>query len=313
MDLLCKMLFGHLFGSLNTDLYLHLVVNITAAVLLIINYVANEDKDGFTVGSTLNAAGLAFAIGGSLVSLANVIGECMYSGEEKRSLQNDYFNFLRNLMTSFTLVLVTMQNGQDDKTQLRIAMWLMVGQRLIDVGLDLDEPWKLVCDNMKSLQDSLRESAQTESLKKGNNFTMKQILVAACLGGLLVFQLIYVGQSDSTLQFGGRDDEMYQFMIILLTGLHLFLILVNVLLNVFSFKKVYIQCITGDPDPKACEDRTIHGLNSIPLITKIVFTGNLFFLSLLAGEHIEDDKNIGLLIYSAISLAVADIVARNII
>ena len=101
-------------------------------------------------------------------------------------------------------------------------------------------------------------------------------------------------------------------MIILLAGLHLFLILVNVLLNVFSCKKVYIQCITGDPDPE-CEDRTIHGLNSVPLITKIVFTGNLFFLSLLAGEHIEDDKNIGLLIYSAISLAVADIVARNII
>jgi hypothetical protein len=311
MDLLCKMLFGHLFNTLNIDLYLHLVVNAVSAILLIINYVANEDKDGFTIGSTLNAAGLAFAIGGSLVSLANVIGEGMYSGEEKRSLQNDYFNFLRNLMTSFTLVLVTMQNGQDDKTELRIAMWLMVGQRLIDVGLDLDEPWKLVCDNMKSLQDSLRESAQTESLKTGNNFTMKQILVAACLGALLVFQIIYVGQSNSTLKFNGRDDEMYQFMIILLAGLHLFLILVNMLLSYFApLKKWYVQIVTGDPD---CKDRKIHGLNSIPLITKIVFTGNLFFLSLLAGEHIEDDKNIGLLIYSAISLAVADIVARNII
>jgi len=49
------------------------------------------------------------------------------------------------------------------------------------------------------------------------------------------------------------------------------------------------------------------------VVTKIVFTANLFFLGLLAGEHMEDDKNIGWLIYSSIALAVADMVARNII
>lgn len=318
MDLSCKMLFGHLFGGLGTDLILHFLLNVTALSLLLANYIVNEEKEEFTVGSTINAAAFAFTAGGTLVSIANGWGEIMNAeSAEKESLQNDYFNFLRNLMTSFSLVLITMGNGQDATDITRAAMWLMVVQRLIDVGLDLDNPFKLVCDNMKDLEDQLRNSAQTEDLKKGNNFRVKQILVALCLAGVLGLQGVYLNNSESDLSkvdlsSSERDDDFYQLMIFILTGLHLFLIGVNIAMNSFERCKGGYMKFVGFNE-KECEDRDIYGLNSIPMITKTVFTANLFFLSLLAGEHIEDNKNVSVLIYSAIAMGLSDIVARNII
>lgn len=326
MDLSCKMLFGHILGlGLGLDLILHFVLNVTALSLLLANYLDNEEKNAFSVGTTINAAAFAFTAGGTLISIANIIGDWdvlkatfKYDDEEKKeSLQNDYFNFLRNLMTSFSLVLITMGNGQDATDITRVAMWLIVVQRLIDVGLDLNNPFKLACDNMKGLEDQLRESAQTEDFKKGNNFQVKQILVAFCLAGVLGLQGWHLSDSESdlskvNLSSSERDDEFYQLMIFILTGLHLFLILVNMILNmVESCKGGYMKLVGFNE--KECEDRDIYGLNSIPMVTKTVFTANLFFLSLLAGEHIEDNKSVSILIYSAIAMGLSDIVARNII
>ncbi len=318
MDLSCKMLFGLIFGGLGTDLILHFLLNVTALSLLLVNYINNEEKEIFTVGSTINAAAFAFTAGGTLVSIANGVGEIKNEkSAEKDSLQNDYFNFLRNLMTSFSLVLIAIGNGQDATDITRAAMWLMVAQRLIDVGLDLDNPFKLVCDNMKGLEDELRKEAQSVKLKSEDSFRVKQILVAVCLVGVLVLQGVYLNNSESDLSKvdlnnSKRDDDFYQLMIFILTSLHLFLILVNIMLNmVESCKGGYMKMVGFNEEE--CEDRDIYGLNSIPMVTKTVFTANLFFLSLLAGEHIEDNKNVSVLIYSAIAMGLSDIVARNII
>ena len=318
MDLSCKMLFGLIFGGLGTDLILHFLLNVTALSLLLVNYINNEEKEIFTVGSTINAAAFAFTAGGTLVSIANGVGEIRNEkSAEKDSLQNDYFNFLRNLMTSFSLVLIAIGNGQDATDITRAAMWLMVAQRLIDVGLDLDNPFKLVCDNMKGLEDELRKEAQSVKLKSEDSFRVKQILVAVCLVGVLVLQGVYLNNSESDLSKvdlnnSKRDDDFYQLMIFILTSLHLFLILVNIMLNmVESCKGGYMKMVGFNEEE--CEDRDIYGLNSIPMVTKTVFTANLFFLSLLAGEHIEDNKNVSVLIYSAIAMGLSDIVARNII
>lgn len=316
MDLSCKMLFGLIYGGLGTDLILHFILNVTALSLLLANYIDNEEKDAFSVGTTINAAAFAFTAGGTLVSIANGWGEIMNADSDKESLQNDYFNFLRNLMTSFSLVLITMGNAQDSTDVTRVAMWLMVAQRLIDVGLDLDNPFKLVCDNMKGLEDQLRENAQSVKLKSEDSFRVKQILVALCLAGVLVLQGVHLSDSESDLSkidlsSSERDDEFYQLMIFILTGLHLFLIIVNILLNVAKIKGQYMKFVGFNE--KECEDRDIYGLNSIPMVTKTVFTANLFFLSQLSGEHIEDNKNVSILIYSAIAMGLSDIVARNII
>tara|TARA_B110000008_G_scaffold278484_1_gene322413 strand:+ start:15366 stop:16184 length:819 start_codon:yes stop_codon:yes gene_type:complete len=271
------------------------------------NYTDHNDIKEFSVPSTLNAAALAFAIGGSLISLVNIFGEGFSS--KKQRLENDYFNLLRNLLTSFTFVLTCMLNASEARDNTRIVMWLMVGQRMLDMCLDVDTPWTLVCDNMKSLEEDV---VKNSSMLNGGLYLMKQILVILCFIGTLVFQGIYAGVHNLGEEETG-DDEIYQYMIFGLVGLHLALVLLSILIeNVASVKESFINCLTNDK-PDCGDGHTVFGLNSVPLVTKAVFTANLFFLSCLAGEHIEDNQNVGWLIYSAIAIAVADIVARNII
>lgn len=308
MDLLCKMFFGLIFPNILLDLIFHLGINVTAVILLLMNYTDHNDIKEFSVPSTLNAAALAFAIGGSLISLVNIFGEGFTS--KKQRLENDYFNLLRNLLTSFTFVLTCMLNASEARDNTRIVMWLMVGQRMLDMCLDVDTPWTLVCDNMKSLGDDV---VKNSSMLNGGLYLMKQILVILCFIGTLVFQGIYAGVHNLGKEETG-DDEIYQYMIFALVGLHLFLVLLSILIeNVAAVKKSAINCLAGDKNPDCGDGHTVFGLNSVPFVTKAVFTANLFFLSCLAGEHIEDNQNVGWLIYSAIAIAVADIVARNII
>lgn len=307
MDLLCKMFFGLIFPNILLDLIFHLGINVTAVILLLMNYTDHNDIKEFSVPSTLNAAALAFAIGGSLISLVNIFGEGFSS--KKQRLENDYFNLLRNLLTSFTFVLTCMLNASEARDNTRIVMWLMVGQRMLDMCLDVDTPWTLVCDNMKSLEEDV---VKNSSMLNGGLYLMKQILVILCFIGTLVFQGIYAGVHNLGEEETG-DDEIYQYMIFGLVGLHLALVLLSILIeNVASVKESFINCLTNDK-PDCGDGHTVFGLNSVPLVTKAVFTANLFFLSCLAGEHIEDNQNVGWLIYSAIAIAVADIVARNII
>jgi len=304
------MLFGLPISNIIVDLAVHAVINITVLILLLVNY-ANIDTTGFSLLNTLNAASIAFSIGGLVIDVANIIGEGLNS--EKKRLENEYFNFLRNLVTSFCFVLVTLQNGKSSEDLTRVAMWLLVVQRLVDVGLDVDTPWTLVCDNMEAVTKNVGEQS---TMLKGRMYLMKQLMVVACFGAIITTQLIYSGVSDYDvskvdLSSSDRDDDFYMLMVFILVGLHLLLVLINLALgHFFGCKKAYMNLLLGDPE---CEGREIYGLNSIPVVTKIVFTANLFFLGLLAGEHMEDDKNIGWLIYSSIALAVADMVARNII
>lgn len=313
MDLSCKMLFGLPLGNIIVDLGIHFVLNITTVILLLLTYFDHSDGESFTINSTLNAAGVAFATAGTLISMINIYGEGFSS--EKSRLKNEYFNFLRNLMTSFTLVMVAMQNAQVSRDLTRTAMWLMVVQRLVDMCLDVDTPWTLVCDNMEKVSEDVNE--QSSMLNKGMYF-MKQLLVSICFICILVFQGIYADKhsydpANMDLNDSTKDDDFYQFMIFLCVSLHLLLVLINILVENTPIKTSVLKCLTPLDGPDCGEDHTVFGLNSIPLVTKTVFTANLFFLACLAGEHIEDDKNVGWLIFSSIALATADMVARNII
>ena len=284
----------------------HLAGTGLAAACLGISYLGQTDTDTYNLELTLNAVGGFIALAGGLLSLLNFVVELWQSTEGKIKLEVQSTNAVRNLLSTLILVISTVLAGYTGSTDWYYwlaAIGAMVA-KLADVQLDTGNFFAVQC-----LEES---SGRFESGKGGaGKSTMKALFVFVCLAAVIV-ALVWYSIDVQPLDEMEGDDSAYYIIVLIGTSLHTFLILLQLLImNVGAIANAIKGALAWISKSETCEEDSVHMINEIPVVSKIVFTLNMFFLSLITGERIEGNFSVALIATALASLCLADIVGKN--
>lgn len=279
----------------------HLAGTGVAAACLGISYLAQPDTDTYNLELTLNAVGGFIALAGGLLSLLNLAVELWQPTKGKIKLEVESTNAVRNLLSTLILVISTVLAGYTGSTDWYYwlaAIGAMVA-KLADVQLDTGNFFAVQC-----LDDSERFGGAGKS-------TMKALFVFVCLAAVLVALTWYSIDVQAIDKMQG-DDGAYFILVLTGTSLHTLLILLQLLImNSEAAAGGLKNCLSWITKSKPCKDDSVHMINEIPIVSKIVFTLNMFFLSLMTGERVEGNFSAALMATALASLCLADIVGKN--
>ena len=306
--------------GLKYDLIIHLGLSVTIAILLLLNYADFPDTKVFSLDLVLNSASSVFAISNAALSLLNLVVELMSrpsdgwnllglvgGSNEKIKLENEKLNYARNFLTASSLVLLGIQHGQHSSDRLLACVVCTAILRFSDLCLDVENVLQIQCEGYeKAIESGIGKNMSMRSIKA--------LMVGVLLIATIILQSIFMNNEGIDLEGKNNDDDIMLVIILSASGLHLLLILLHLILNALDLGKGFcVGCLQGSTKGanENCDNVSIHMLNEIPPVSKLVFTANLLLLAIVMGERIEDNKDIHLMVWSACLLGSADFIARN--
>lgn len=306
--------------GLKYDLIIHLGLTVAIAILLLLNYADFPDTKVFSLDLVLNSASSVFAISNAALSLLNLVVELMSrpsdgwnllglvgGSNEKIKLENEKLNYARNFLTASSLVLLGIQHGQHSSDRLLACVVCTAILRFSDLCLDVENVLQIQCEGYeKAIESGIGKNMSMRSIKA--------LMVGVLLIATIILQSIFMNNEGIDLEGKNNDDDIMLVIILSLSGLHLLLILLHLILNALDLGKGFcVGCLQGSTKGanENCDNVSIHMLNEIPPVSKLVFTANLLLLAIVMGERIEDNKDIHLMVWSACLLGSADFIARN--
>ena len=306
--------------GLKYDLIIHLGLTVAIAILLLLNYADFPDTKVFSLDLVLNSASSVFAISNAALSLLNLVVELMSrpsdgwnllglvgGSNEKIKLENEKLNYARNFLTASSLVLLGIQHGQHSSDRLLACVVCTAILRFSDLCLDVENVLQIQCEGYeKAIESGIGKNMSMRSIKA--------LMVGVLLIATIILQSIFMNNEGIDLEGKNNDDDIMLVIILSASGLHLLLILLHLILNALDLGKGFcVGCLQGSTKGanENCDNVSIHMLNEIPPVSKLVFTANLLLLAIVMGERIEDNKDIHLMVWSACLLGSADFIARN--
>ena len=285
-------------------LALHFVLTATVAGLLVIRYLTVEDTDTFDMKLTIMASAGILAFGLALLSAVNWIQDMIISEPEKLAkkskLGNNVLNTIRNLLSVVVFLLCGILAGVDsilgdgDHIMSWIVLICALLVRFVDMQLDTGNILSVQCPDSKA----------DEELGTKNSDTKTVVFVTLCLLASTIGLWIY---NFDVADGANTDDDTYLLLAAILVTVHTLLALFQTLLAVSPLDKIFINFIKKDCDGT----ESLHMINEIPAVTKLVFSGAIFFLSLTLGNRYKDGQAVhsGAAILAV--LALADLVSRG--
>jgi hypothetical protein len=256
------------------------------------------------------------------LNIVNTARDLFYVWQDAMVDHSSRFNILRMVMRNFlaalTLGNAATQFGAIENTGdgLEVTLFLLaaVSFTLLEPALNVRGPL-----NLFDITCVGNDTVGTVCKMEYSNRSVKKLLVFLLLGASTIELAVDVvskypdGLNPDTNTAGikpGPESDTYWYIGLLfsLLSIHLFLIVLSVIGNMYQlFKDTFLnKRSTCDGD-----ESTFHGYNEIPIVRAIVIAAAISLISLMVGADITDNQDISKGSAVFIALVFADFVGGN--
>lgn len=281
-----------------------------ALLVLSIFMLVRIGNDG-TTNLLLTLQGIScVAIG---LNILNTVRDLFYVYQDAMVNHSSRFNILRMVMRNFlaalTLGNAATQFGAIENTGdgLEVTLFLLaaVSFTLLEPALNVRGPL-----NLFDITCVGNDTEGTVCNMEYSNRSVKKLLVFLLLGASITALAVDVVSKypDGLGASDGPESDTYWYIGLLfsLLSIHLFLIVLSVIGNMYQlFKDTFLNKRSN------CDGDTFHGYNEIPIVRAIVIAAAISLISLMVGADITDNQDISNGSAVFIALVFADFVGGN--